>query len=664
MLDRSDARTATELRHLDALRAGATTLQLHGLDTRIPENAVRASQRRVPANSTTTCLLFLHGFGSTRDDYADFAHLPTAAGRPFRAYDAPGCGETSCSDLSLVGLPFLVRTARAVLDRLGVERFHLVGHSMGGLTALLPAQQDPSRVPSFVDIEGNLAPEDCLLSQQIVTHPAGGAAAFLDDFAGRTSRSSVPAGALYASGVRHKVRADAVRGIFEPMVELSDHGDLLSTFLALPFPRLSCTARRTHPCRTCRSSKPTGSGWPRSRTAPTGRCTPIPWRCGAGSPRSTSRSVRSGPVRTMSPRPRRSSRNPDDRDASGLPSVSDNPRVQQRLDQVVLADGTAVSYATVGTGRPLVYVMGWLTHLELGWELLPERALYEALAHGGRLVRYDRAGCGLSAATDRPSSLEFELEQLAAIAATLDEPFDLMGTSMGAAVAVAWAAAHPDTVRRLVLYGGWVRGAELSPPSVRDHVLGLIEAHWGLGSDVLTDIFAPDADPAMRAGVARYQRACSSAATARALLALSYDLDVGDTLGQVRAPTLVVHRTGDRAAPVAQATALAEGISGAELVLLPGRSHLPYAGDRDELVRVVRRFLGRPVARRRADGLTARQREVAELVSQGCTNREIATRLGIEERSAEGHVERILLRLGFRSRAQIAAWFSARRDQL
>src|SRR6476660_2336778 len=114
----------------------------------------------------------------------------------------------------------------------------------------------------------------------------------------------------------------------------------------------------------------------------------------------------------------------------------------------MLADGTPVAYASVGAGRPLVYVMGWLTHLELGWELPAERAFYEALAQGGRLVRYDRVGCGLSAGPTRPPSLESELEQLAAVVATLGaEPFDLMGTSMGAAVAVAWAAAHPETVR-------------------------------------------------------------------------------------------------------------------------------------------------------------------------------------------------------------------------
>jgi DNA-binding CsgD family transcriptional regulator len=197
---------------------------------------------------------------------------------------------------------------------------------------------------------------------------------------------------------------------------------------------------------------------------------------------------------------------------------------------------------------------------------------------------------------------------------------------------------------------------------VRTHLLGLVESHWGLGSDVLTDIFATDASPEARARFGRYQRACSSAATARAMLALSHELDVVPLLDRIRARTLVVHRTHDRAAPAAQAAALASGIPGAQLALLPGRSHLPYIGDRDELVRVVRRFLGLRVSGRPAHVLTARQQEVAALVSRGCTNREIADRLGIGERSAEGHVERIRLRLGFRSRAQIAAWHAAQGD--
>ncbi|AQA22718.1 bacterial regulatory, luxR family protein [Rhodococcus sp. MTM3W5.2] len=326
-------------------------------------------------------------------------------------------------------------------------------------------------------------------------------------------------------------------------------------------------------------------------------------------------------------------------------------------------DGHDLAYATIGAGRPLVYVSGWLSHLQLSWELPEERAFYESLTQGCRLVRYDRAGCGLSAPSARPPSLAYELDQLAAVASALGpEPFDLIGTSMGAPVAVAWAAAHPETVRRMVLYGGWVSGANISPPSAREHVLGLVESHWGLGSDVLTEIFAPDAGATTREEFGRYQRACSTAATARALLAMSYELDVSDLLAQVRAPTLVVHRAHDRAAPVEQAAALADGIAGAQLMVLPGRSHLPYVGDADALVATVRRFLGLR-ATRGARTLTPRQREVAALISEGCTNRELAARLGIDERSAEGHVERIRLRLGFRSRAQIAAWYAARRDR-
>lgn len=326
-----------------------------------------------------------------------------------------------------------------------------------------------------------------------------------------------------------------------------------------------------------------------------------------------------------------------------------------------MPDGVALASAELGSGRPLLYVGGWLSHLERSWALPEERALYEALSRGRLLVRYDREGNGLSDPAAGPPSLARELEQLAAIVATLGaEPFDLVGTSLGAPVALAWAAEHPATVRRLALYGGWADGAALAPPGVRDHVLGLVASHWGLGADVLTDIFAPDAPAAARAEFGRYQRAASSAETARGLLALSYALDVRALLPRVTAPTLVVHREGDRAVPVAQAAALAAGIPGAELVVLPGRSHLPWTGDTHALVSTIRRFLGLPVARRGAGELTPRQLEVAALVSAGRSNREIATALGIEERSAEGHVERIRLRLGVRSRAQIAAWFAAR----
>jgi pimeloyl-ACP methyl ester carboxylesterase/DNA-binding CsgD family transcriptional regulator len=336
--------------------------------------------------------------------------------------------------------------------------------------------------------------------------------------------------------------------------------------------------------------------------------------------------------------------------------------VEQRLRSATLAEGTSVRYAEAGAGPPLLFVGGWLSHLELSWALPAEREFFEALARGRTLIRYDRVGCGLS---DRPAgwprSLDGEIETIAAVvAAGRFGRFDVVASSLGVPVAIEWASRHPETVDRLVLYGGWARGAEVGTPEVRDHVIGLISSHWGLGADVLTDIFAPDASAGTRAALANYQRQASSAETAAGLLRLCYAIDVTESLPLVQAPTLVVHRQGDRAAPVEQAERIAGAIAGARLTVLPGRSHLPHIGDVEALVRTIRSFLGLPpVSRRLGPELTGRQQQVAALVSDGLTNRQVGERLGITERSAEGHVERIRVRLGVRSRAQIAAWWVA-----
>jgi pimeloyl-ACP methyl ester carboxylesterase/DNA-binding CsgD family transcriptional regulator len=338
-----------------------------------------------------------------------------------------------------------------------------------------------------------------------------------------------------------------------------------------------------------------------------------------------------------------------------------NRVVDQRIATTRLTDGSRIAYAVAGRGPVLVHAPGWLTHLELSWAMPPERALYESLAQGRTVVRYDKAGCGLSGAAGRIPSMELELETLdAVIRAVGASRFDLYGASLGAAVAAAWTAEHPARVARLVLYGGWVRGADIAAMPVREHVLGLVAEHWGLGSDVLADIFAPDSDAATRTAFVRYQREAATPQTARAMLALTYDIDITDVLTNVQAPTLVLHRDHDRAAPLEQGRALAAGIPGARLEVLPGRNHLPYIGDSDAIAQAIRSFLGlSPLRSVPGASVTRRQYEVAQLVAQGLTNRDIAGRLGISERSAESHVERIRDRLGFRSRSQIAAWIVA-----
>lgn len=335
--------------------------------------------------------------------------------------------------------------------------------------------------------------------------------------------------------------------------------------------------------------------------------------------------------------------------------------MEQRLGLARLEDGTAVRYAVAGAGPVAIYVPGWVSHLELGWALPAERDFYEGLATGRTLVRYDRPGCGLSGPTDRSDVAELELEVLQLVASSVGaDRFDLIGASFGAPLAIRWAASHPGTVSRLVLYGGWVDGDVVAAPAVREHVLGLVDQHWGFASDVLTEIFAPDADAGFRALFARYQRQSASAAWARRLLAACYDIDVAADLGGITARTTVIHREHDRAVPLAEGERLAAGIDGATLTVLPGRTHIPFVGDARSVLDAMRRGLGLPaLGRARRPSVTPRQLEVAALVARGWSNRQIADELVITERSAESHVERMRARLGFRSRAQIAAWYVA-----
>jgi pimeloyl-ACP methyl ester carboxylesterase/DNA-binding CsgD family transcriptional regulator len=309
----------------------------------------------------------------------------------------------------------------------------------------------------------------------------------------------------------------------------------------------------------------------------------------------------------------------------------------------------------------------WISHLELLWQDPAYRAFIGPLAAVRTVVQYDRPGCGLSGPSPGPPGLDADVAVLAAVADELRlERFDLLGISMGAPVSVAYAVRSPERVGRLVLYGGFADGRQIAPPEVRAAVLDLIRAHWGLGSEVLAGIFLPDARAETKAVFAALQREAAPARTAVDVLAQCYEMSVADVLGQVAAPTLVVHRREDRAIPYRAGRDLAAGIAGARLVSLPGRSHFPFAGDAASVVRAILEFLvdspapssgppGRP-----SGELTARQLQVAALVADGLTNRQIAERLGIEERSAEGHVERIRLRLGVTSRAQVAAWWARR----
>jgi pimeloyl-ACP methyl ester carboxylesterase/DNA-binding CsgD family transcriptional regulator len=328
--------------------------------------------------------------------------------------------------------------------------------------------------------------------------------------------------------------------------------------------------------------------------------------------------------------------------------------------------GVRIAYATAGAGRALLVPPAWINHLELLWQDQAYRTFFAGLTTVRTVVQYDRPGSGLSEPWPGSQGLDTDVAVLQAVADHLDlDGFDLLGISLAAPVSVAFAARFPKRVGRLILYGGYADGRQIASPPVRAAMLDMIRAHWGLGSEVLADVFLPEGSAETKAHFARLQREAASAQSAVELLAQCYEINVADLLAQVAAPTLVVHRRDDRAIPYRAGRELAAQIPDARMVSLPGRSHFPYVGDAAAVVRAILEFVDDAApapagAGPRSGELTARQLQVAMLVAEGLTNRQIAQQLGIEERSAEGHVERIRHRLGVTSRAQVAAWWAGR----
>ena len=242
--------------------------------------------------------------------------------------------------------------------------------------------------------------------------------------------------------------------------------------------------------------------------------------------------------------------------------------------------GQRIAYAIDGEGPLLLFPAWWVSHVERDLDDPGFRGLFSRLAESRTVVRYDRPGVGLSDRNHGELSLEDELATLEIVADECgDDCLALFGGSCGGPPAIAYAAKHPDRTSHLVLFGSYCTGARIARDDMKEALTALVRASWGAGSKALLDFFAPNHTSEERQRFATLQRESASAETAAELLSLTYTMDVSELAGQVRAPTLVLHRKEDRAIPFEQGRDVASRIPGATFVPLPGDSHLPWIGD-------------------------------------------------------------------------------------
>ena len=267
------------------------------------------------------------------------------------------------------------------------------------------------------------------------------------------------------------------------------------------------------------------------------------------------------------------------------------PELEQEI-RFCAVDGARMAYATVGSGPALLLPALWISHLELEWGFDQLRTFVGALARRRTVIRFDRLGTGLS---DRPPpdlSLDAEVAMVEAVADALDlEELSLLGISRGGCTAAAFAAKHPERVRSIAVFGTFAHGEEIAPPPLREALVATVNAHWGVGSRLLADVWLPDTDPGMRERFAELQRAAAPAEFAAAMLDAIYATDVRGLLPKVDTPALVLHRRNDRAMPFAQGREVADLLPQARLVALEGNLHPPWLGDSGAVLAALGPFL-------------------------------------------------------------------------
>jgi class 3 adenylate cyclase/pimeloyl-ACP methyl ester carboxylesterase len=259
---------------------------------------------------------------------------------------------------------------------------------------------------------------------------------------------------------------------------------------------------------------------------------------------------------------------------------------------------TYIAYQVMGEGPfDLVFVPGFISHVEMALELPLSANFLRRLASFCRLIRFDKRGTGLS---DRLSAIPTLEERMDDVRAVMDAAGStraaLLGFSEGGPMSVVFAATYPQRTTGLILYGSYARGAwapdypwRMTDEQFAAAVKGR-QGSWGQGGSI--DIFMPSlaGDEELRKFMGRLERASASPKAAETIMLMGRDIDVRHVLPTISVPTLVLHRTGE-AINIENGRYLARHIKGAKFVELPGVDHNPWAGDAGSVLGEIEAFV-------------------------------------------------------------------------
>jgi pimeloyl-ACP methyl ester carboxylesterase len=259
-----------------------------------------------------------------------------------------------------------------------------------------------------------------------------------------------------------------------------------------------------------------------------------------------------------------------------------------------------VAYTSFGEGEhDLVVAPGFVSHLEIMWENPHLNRFAQRLSRFARVITFDKRGTGMSDPVAAVPTLEQRMDDIRAVmdAAGSERAF-VMGVSEGAPLCILFAATHPERTNGLILFGGmaratWAPDYPWATPkeALLEAATELTRPGWGTGENV--EIFAPSLarEPATVDWWGRVERLAATPGMMGQLFSMFLDIDVRDVLPSVRTPALVMHRRGDRVVSVQAGRWLAEQLANARFVELPGRDHIPWAGDTEAVSGEIEEFI-------------------------------------------------------------------------
>jgi len=208
-----------------------------------------------------------------------------------------------------------------------------------------------------------------------------------------------------------------------------------------------------------------------------------------------------------------------------------------------------IAYQVVGSGPlDLVFVPGFVSNIDLFWEVPEYARHFSRLATFSRLILFDKRGTGLSDRDVGIATLEERMDDVRAVMdAAGSERAALFGASEGGPMSILFAATYPDRAQALVLVGSFARHPKVLSGDDLKAEIDRIDRLWGTG-EYFADRYVPEMSAEEQRRVfARIERLSASPSAVIAVRRMNFEIDTRHILPAIRVPTLVMHRVGDSA---------------------------------------------------------------------------------------------------------------------